>query len=101
MARMVTPPRTGMRWLRLSRWLRCRLVSYASVAAITMELFSEKAVSSPASDPLPFVAAARGSRLSDCWDSAEIVGGSPLRVILIDTPPAGQPEGTSTVLYRN
>lgn len=101
MARITAPPRTGRRWLRLSRRLRGWLVSYASVAAITMELFSEKAVSAPASEPLPFVAAARETRLSDCWDSAEILGGSPRRVILTDAPPVGQAGGTSTVLYRN
>jgi hypothetical protein len=76
-------------------------VSYASVAAITIELISEKAITAPASDPLPFVAAAREARLSDCWDSAEILAGSPLRVILTDAPPTGQPDGTNTVLYRN
>lgn len=101
MPEFTTPPRTRVPWFRLGQRLRCWLVSYASVAAITMELLSEKPAATATFDPPPFVAAARETRLSDCWDSAEILEGSPLRVILTDAPSADQPTGASTVLYRN
>lgn len=101
MARIAKPPRTHDPWSQLGQRLRCWLVRYASVAAITMELLSEKPASPRGFDRPPLVAAARETPNGDSWDPAEILEGRTLRVILLDAPDASQTAGSNPLLYQN
>ncbi|HEU4792275.1 MAG TPA: hypothetical protein VFS96_01325 [Nitrolancea sp.] len=101
MERVAAPRRNRAPWSRLGQRVRCWIVRYASVAAITMALLSEKPASTARFDRPPLVAAARVTPVGGYWDPAEILEGPPLRVILIDAPSSSQSADTNTVLYRN
>ena len=86
---------------RFALRLLCWLVSYASAAAITMQLLTERPAKTGIPDHLPLVAAARETLVDGCWDPAELLDGASGGVILASAPFPSQAAGKTVVLSRN